>query len=52
MKTTYQKKHEIYNAIDIIRDSKPIVDPVLFERMMNYLENNAEVIAGMYEDED
>ena len=52
MKTTYQKKHEIFEAIDIIRDSKPNVDPILLERMMNYLENNAEVIAKLYEDEE
>lgn len=44
-------KHEIYTAIDQLREKKiNDVDPIILERILNYVDNNAETIASLYED--
>ena len=44
-------KHEIYTAIDQLREKKINgVDPIIMERILNYVDNNAETIASLYED--
>jgi len=50
-KSTYTLKHEIYTAIDQLREKKiNDVDPIIMERILNYVDNNAETIASLYED--
>jgi hypothetical protein len=51
MKNKYMKKHEIYSAIDQLR-TKNIneVDPIILGHLLEYLDNNAETIASLYED--
>ena len=49
--TKYTLKHEIYTAIDQLREKKiNAVDPIIMERILNYVDNNAETIASLYED--
>ena len=49
--TKYTLKHEIYTAIDQLREKKiNDVDPIIMERILNYVDNNAETIASLYED--
>ena len=44
-------KHEIYTAIDQLREKNINgVDPIILERILNYVDNNAETIASLYED--
>lgn len=44
-------KHEIYTAIDQLREKNiNDVDPIILERILNYVDNNAETIASLYED--
>lgn len=43
-------KHEIYTALDQLREKKiNDVDPIIMERILNYVDNNAETIASLYE---
>ena len=50
-KSTYTMKQEIYTAIDQLREKKiNDVDPIILERILNYVDNNAETIASLYED--
>ena len=50
-KSTYTLKHEIYAALDQLRENKINgVDPIILERILNYVDNNAETIASLYED--
>lgn len=50
-KSTYTLKQEIYTAIDQLREKKiNDVDPIIMERILNYVDNNAENIASLYED--
>ena len=50
-KSTYTLKHEIYAALDQLREKKiNDVDPIIMERILNYVDNNAETIASLYED--
>ena len=50
-KSTYTLKHEIYTAIDQLREKKiNDVDAIIMERILNYVDNNAENIASLYED--
>ena len=49
-KNTYTMKHEIYNALDQLREKKiNEVDPVILGHILAYVENNAETIASLYE---
>lgn len=48
---TYTLKQEIYTALDQLREKKiNDVDPIIMERILNYVDNNAENIASLYED--
>ena len=50
-KSTYTLKQEIYTAIDQLRENKiNDVDPIILSRILNYVDNNAENIASLYED--
>ena len=50
-KSTYTLKQEIYTAIDQLRENKiNDVDPIILSRILNYVDNNAETIASLYED--
>ena len=50
-KSTYTLNLEIYTAIDQLREKKiNDVDPIIMERILNYVDNNAENIASLYED--
>ena len=49
-KSTYEMKHEIYTALDLLREKKiNEVDPVILSHILNYVDNNAETIASLYE---
>ena len=51
VKSTYTLKQEIYTALDQLREKKiNDVDPIIMERILNYVDNNAENIASLYED--
>ena len=51
VKSTYTLKQEIYTALDQLREKKiNDVDPIIMERILNYVDNNAETIASLYED--
>lgn len=50
-KSTYTLKQEIYTAIDQLRENKiNDVDPIILSHILNYVDNNAENIASLYED--